>query len=144
MNPQIKNFILFLVALLTGVILGLVVINLVKSNRNYYAVFLNNGAVYFGKLSTFPRLKLDNAIFIQIDQNGQLSLQRFQDAAWMPKGPIYLNRNSIVFIAPISENSPLINLIEGKQVTTQPPRAQPQPQSQSQPSQVSPTTTPQR
>ena len=144
MNSQIKNFILFVVALLTGVILGLVIITLTKISNNYYAVLLNNGSVYFGKLSTFPRLKLENAIFIQVDQSGQASLQRFQDAAWMPKGPIYLNRNSIVFIAPISENSPLINLIEGRQAPNQPSRSQIQPPQPQQNLQPPSTTTPRR
>jgi hypothetical protein len=44
----------------------------------------------------------------------------------MPKGTIYLNQNSILFIAPLDENSPLVNLIEQRQAPTQIPQ-QPQP-----------------
>lgn len=140
-NFRSKNLIFFLIAVLVGVILGLGIIVLTKKSKAYYAVFLNNGAIYFGKLSTFPRLKLDNAVFFQIDQNGQLlPPQRFKDVFWMPKGPIYLNRDSVLFIAPISENSPLINSIEGMQNSVQPfqlqqPQLLPQPRPQ-------PTTTP--
>ncbi len=75
-------------------------------------IFLNNGFVYFGKLSTFPRLKLVNPVYIQVDQNGNPSLQRFTDAFWQPKGVIYLNKQNIAFIAPIKNTSPLINFIE--------------------------------
>jgi hypothetical protein len=140
MNNQLKNLIIFLVAILIGILLGVSLIYLSKKKSNYYAVFLNNGAIYFGKLSTFPKLKLDDAIFLQFDQQGQASFQRFKDAFWMPKGTIYLNRDSILFIAPIDEGSPLVNLIEQKQVPTPIPQ---QPQTPSRPS-TSTTSTPQQ
>ncbi len=130
-----NNFLYFLLAVLTGALIGVGLIYLVKAKKNYVAVFFNNGAVYFGKLSTFPRLKLYNAIFVQVGQDDQLSLQRFSDAFWMPAGPLYLNKDSILFIAPLNESSPLVNLIEGK--TLPQPRIQP-PQGPIQPS-ASPT-----
>ncbi len=112
-----KNLIYFIVAILTGILLGVSLIYISKAKRNYYAVFLINGNIYFGKLSTFPKLKLDDALFLQFDQNGQVSgVGRFKDVFWQPKGTIYLNRDSILFIAPLSESSPLVNIIEGKQV----------------------------
>jgi hypothetical protein len=129
-----KNLILFLIAILVSVLLGPALIYLTKQRENYYAVYLNNGAVYFGKLSTFPRLKLSDAVFIQFDNQGNASVQRFKDAFWLPKGSIYLNRNSVLFIAPLAENSQLINFIEG--------RLQPvQQQILQQPSQLTPRAT---
>ena len=136
-NFHLKNLIIFIIAVLIGVLLGIGTISLVKKRVNYYAVFLNNGAVYFGKISTFPRLKLNDAIFFQSSEDGQVSLQRFKDAFWMPKGPIYLNRDSILFIAPLSENSPLINIIEQKQ--TQILQSQQSQQSQSQQTDTQPS-----
>jgi hypothetical protein len=124
MQSQLKNLLIFLGAILLGILLGVSLIYLSKKKSNYYAVFLNNGAIYFGKLSTFPKLKLSDAIFLQVDQQGQASFQRFKNAFWMPKGTIYLNRNSILFIAPLDENSPLVNLIEQRQA---PVPQQPQP-----------------
>jgi hypothetical protein len=119
LNSQLKNLIIVFGATLLGILLGISLIYLIKKKSNYYAVFFNNGAVYFGKLSTFPKLKLSDAVFLQVDQNGQASFQRFKNAFWMPKGPIYLNRNSILFIAPLDENSPLVNLIEQRQAPAQ-------------------------
>jgi hypothetical protein len=139
MNNKLKNLIIFLGAILIGILLGVSLIYLTKKKSNYYAVFLNNGAVYFGKLSTFPKLKLSDAIFFQVDQQGQASFQRFKEAFWMPKGTIYLNQNSILFIAPLDENSPLVNLIEQRQAPTQVPQ---QPQPPARPS--APTSTPQQ
>jgi hypothetical protein len=116
-----KNIILFLVAIIVGVLLGLGLIYITKQKKNYYAVFLNNGNVYFGKLSTFPRLKLDNAIFVQVDDKGQISFPHFKNAFWKPKGSIYLNQNSVLFIAPLAEDSPFIDSIEGRQPMVQQP-----------------------
>jgi hypothetical protein len=130
MNSQLKNLLIFLVAILIGLLLGVGFIYLVNNKSNYYAIFLNNGAIYFGKLSTFPKLKLYDAIFIQVDQQGQASVQRFKNAFWMPKGPIYLNRDSILFIAPLDKKSPLVDFIEQKQTPIQIPQ-QPQPPSRS-------------
>jgi len=140
MKSQLKNLIIFLGAILLGILLGVSLIYLTKKKSNYYAVFFNNGAIYFGKLSTFPKLKLDDAIFIQVDQQGQASVQRFKDAFWGPKGTIYLNQSSILFIAPLDENSPLVNLIEQRQAPTQVPQ---QPQPPARPSN-STTSTPQQ
>jgi hypothetical protein len=135
MKSHLKNLLIFLGAILLGILLGVSLIyltNLTKKKSNYYAVFLNNGAIYFGKLSTFPKLKLSDAVFIQVDQQGQASVQRFKDAFWGPKGQIYLNKNSILFIAPLDENSPLVNLIEQRQA--------PIPQQPSQQPSVRPST----
>jgi hypothetical protein len=126
LNSRLKNLIIFLGAVLIGILLGVGLIYLTKKKSNYYAVFLNNGAIYFGKLSIFPKLKLNDAIFIQVDQQGQASLQKFKNAFWRPKGTIYLNRNSILFIAPLDKDSPLINMIEQTQPLPQFPQQQPQ------------------
>jgi len=144
-----KNIFLLLVAIFIGILLGVSLIFFVKNKQKHYAVFLNNGAIYFGRLSIFPKLKLINPVFIQVDQNGQVSVQRFKDAMWMPEGTMYLNRDSILFVAPLDENSPLIGFIEQKQplirqppVRQQPVQPQPQPQPQSQPQiQIPPKTT---
>ena len=129
-----KNIFYFLLAVFVGIILGIGLIYFTKGKKNYVAVFLNNGVIYFGKLSTFPRLKLTNAIFFQQDESDQLIPQRFVDAFWAPAGPIYLNSNSILFIAPLSESSPLVNFIEGQRRRTLPlqpsqPQIQPRPTS---------------
>jgi hypothetical protein len=137
-NQKTKNIFLFIVAILVGVLLGLSLIYLTKQKKNYYAVYLNNGSAYFGKLSSFPKLKLSDAVFIQVDSQGDVSLQRFKDVLWGPKGSIYLNRSSILFIAPIDENSPLINFIEGRQQPVQPAQSPQQPPQQT----LTVTTTP--
>lgn len=111
-SQNYKILIFVVIAIFIGILLGVAIFTLFKSRSNYVAVFMNNGFVYFGKLSTFPRLKLINPVYIQVDQNGNPSLQRFTDAFWQPRGVIYLNKQNIAFIVPIKNTSPLINFIE--------------------------------
>lgn len=113
MSSNIKYF---LISLLGGIVLGfaLFIFTKERSDQNYVAIFFNNGNVYFGRLSTFPRLKLTEAAFVQVDSEGKLSLQRFADAFWLPQGPIYLNKDAILFIAPIKNESPVITFLKSK------------------------------
>lgn len=139
-NKIFKTIILVIIILVVAAVLTFLGFYLIKGRSNYAAVFLNNGFVYFGKLSTFPKLKLVNPIYFQVDQNGNPSIQRFADVFWQPKGVIYLNKQNIVFIAPIKNNSPLINFIDSAALTlpvVQQPLLQPQvKQQQLQPTQV--------
>lgn len=148
-NMSSKTLIFVIVAILIGILLGIIIFSFFKTKSKYVAVFMNNGAVYFGKLSTFPRMKLINPVYIPVDQSGNISVQRFTDAFWQPKGIIYLNKQNIAFIAPIKETSPLVNFIESaftlpaiQQQSTVPSQpqlplqSQPQQQPQSQPTEV--------
>lgn len=149
-SKSYKILIVIVIAVVVVILLGIIIFNLFKSKSNYAAVFLNNGSVYFGKLSIFPRLKLTNPIYIQLDQNGNPSIQKFTDAFWQPQGVIYLNKQSIAFIAPIKSNSPLTSFIESaltlpvmQQPSMIPSQSQlplrPQSQQQSQPQSSQPT-----
>jgi hypothetical protein len=100
-----KNKIIFLsIIIIFLILLGLLFY--FKFKPGYYAVFLNNGTVYFGKVSFFPQLKIENPVFIQVDeQTKQFYFPRFKDAVWNPKGVIYLNKDAVTFIAPIDPQS---------------------------------------
>ncbi len=119
---QNKNF-LFFIAILVGVLIGLSVIgfiNFFKRSSNYYAVALSNGSIYFGKLSTFPRLKIEKALSLSFDEQGRPWLQRFKTSIWQPEGSIYLNKDNVILIAPIDKKSFLIDIIENRSWTDQP------------------------
>ncbi|MCK9187161.1 MAG: hypothetical protein PHS16_02825 [Candidatus Colwellbacteria bacterium] len=82
--------------------------------RPYMAVYLTTGDIYFGKTSTFPCVEVEDAWFLQRAQDGNLGLQRFAEAVWEPAGDIKINKDQIVFIAKLSDTSPIIQAIEGK------------------------------
>lgn len=68
----------------------------------YSAVYTVTGDIYYGKLSWFPRLKLEDVWLLQrgIDpQSGaaQFGLAKFTDVFWGPVNELYLNADQIIF-----------------------------------------------
>lgn len=111
-----RYYSMIIVSLFFGLIFGLsffILGRILIYNKNkYYAVFLSNGNIYFGKISTFPRFKLKDPYFVQVDQQGNVSINRFKEAFWQPEGTIYLNKNFILFIAPLDPNSEIIKIMK--------------------------------
>ena len=110
---KINKFLLILVIILIFILIGIIVKN---RPSYYYAVYLETGELYFGKLSYFPYLHLSSAFLLQRTNkvDTPFSLTKFEDAFWKPQGEIRLNSSKIVWIAKIKENSPVVDLIQGK------------------------------
>lgn len=124
---KLKNIFLILVAVLLGIILGIGLIYLFSKKPKYAVLVFRNGNIYFGKISWFPKPKLSKILFIQVDQSGQASLQRFANAAYFPEDFFYFNPNELIFWSYLKAQSPVVNLIEEKVLppSAQPPAAQP-------------------
>lgn len=81
----------------------------------YYAVYLDTGELYFGKLSRFPRLSLSNVWYLQKNlQTQELSLSDFSKSLWGPKNKISINSDKVVWISEISDSSQLIPVLKGE------------------------------
>ena len=89
-----------------------------KSGSGYYAVMLNNGQAYFGKLQGFgtPYPVLHEVFYIQTAQNKETKdvshvlIRRGKEVHapdWM-----VLNGDDIVYVEPVSEASKVAHLIE--------------------------------
>jgi hypothetical protein len=87
--------------------------------KPYMAVYLTTGDMYFGKTSVFPCIKIQDPWFLQRAEDGSVSLQRFSDAFWMPRGGMRINRDQVIFISRIANQSPVAITIEGGGVTQQ-------------------------
>jgi len=115
------------IGIIAGVIFSLV-------HRPYMAVYLATGDIYFGRVSFFPRVTIQDPWFFRRAEDGSVSLERFSDAVWMPEDVIKINRDQIVFMAKISENSQIIAMMEGRidprQQQQQPPQQLQQPPQQ--------------
>lgn len=85
--------------------------------RPYTAVYLTTGDVYYGRLSTFPSLKLYDPWFIQRAQDGNFSLLKFSDAFWKPIGAMNISSDKVVFTSRLQESSPIVEAMEGKTPT---------------------------
>lgn len=94
----------------------------------YYAVYLNTGDLYFGKLDYFPRLSLGDVYLLQTNANDKqnpLSIAKFENVFWGPKDRIYLNNEAIVWKVKLKKDSQLLQVIKGGQ-TAQPQSQFPQ------------------
>lgn len=93
--------------------------------KPYYAVYLNTGDLYFGKLDYFPKLSLKDVYFLQTNADNKenpLSITKFENVFWGPKNSIYLNDEAIIWKAKLKKDSQLLQVINGGQAV--------QPQSQ--------------
>lgn len=88
---------------------------------DYAAVYMTSGDIYFGKLERFPRMALANAYTLQRtdNKNTPFNLVRFGDAFWGPKSTIELSEQNVLWVAELSENSPVLKSIKEQEVATQ-------------------------
>lgn len=83
--------------------------------EKYVGVYFLNGELYFGKISYFPKLKLIDPYIFRLDQQtGNNVLLPLIQLPWQPKNFIYLNKNQILWISPLSDNSPVLTLIKNR------------------------------
>jgi len=129
-NKSLKIILIVLASLVViGIIAG-AIFSFV--HRPYMAVYLATGDIYFGRVSSFPQVTIQDPWFFRRAEDGSVSLERFSDAVWMPEDVIKINRDQIVFMARISENSQIIAMMEGRIDPQQQQPQQPQQQQQQQ------------
>lgn len=116
---ETKIFLLFIIiiAILAFVFLGIFIGKYFLYNHQYYAVYLDTGDLYFGRLSKFPSLKLKDVWYIQNNRqkNGRLSLNQFSKVLWGPEDEMSLNNDRIVWTVKLRKDSNLIPILEGKE-----------------------------
>lgn len=115
--PRKNSFKVVWIAAISLAVLGIIasaVFFLFIKNKPYKAVYLSTGDIYFGRTSVFPNIKIKDAWFLQRSDDGNLGLQRFADAVWLPTGDININRDQVIFWTGLSKDSPIIQAIEGK------------------------------
>lgn len=83
---------------------------------DYVSVSMANGAMYFGKLSWFPRPRLVNVWELQrnYDATGQvqLSIAPLQKAFWSPVDELYLNPQNILSWSRLQKGSQVVRALE--------------------------------
>jgi len=111
-----KNYFYFAFSIISGFLAGIILIfvftNIFKPK--YVMVMVEGGNIYFGERSLFNPYKIYNPVFINLSQDGNLSLQRFSDVVWRPADYIYLNPQKVVFWTYLRNDSQLIDFIKNK------------------------------
>lgn len=114
---------------LNKVLLGVVVLLLIvlafillKPNfakmmgQQYYAVYLTDGSLYFGKMVWYKPHVLMDVRLIQTKQatakdEPASSLVKFSDAVWGPSSEIKINEKNILWTTKLSDSSQVLQLI---------------------------------
>ena len=114
------NKILISIVIILLIVLGAVLYwQKVGFEKPYWAVYLNTGDIYFGKLSHFPFLSLSDVWFFQRNANdaqNPLSVAKFTNALWGPQDKIYLNEKNIIWKAKLKEDSQILNFIKNSEL----------------------------
>ncbi|MEK7162907.1 MAG: hypothetical protein AAB696_01320 [Patescibacteria group bacterium] len=90
--------------------------------KPYWAVYLNTGDLYFGKLNRFPKMSLSDVWLLQRnpqDTKNPLSLSKFKEVFWGPEDKLYLNDENIVWKAKLREDSQFVQSIKNPQNQSQ-------------------------
>ena len=120
-NVFIVLFLIVLVVLIgLGVWIGIAMVGNHTTdpagNSGYTAVYMTSGDIYFGKLHSFPRPYLTDALYVTrntgANNQTQLGLATFKSAFWNPVGEIYFNPSQVLFTAPLRNDSQIITAIE--------------------------------
>lgn len=127
-RPQRKHLIWIILLLLVGLgVWGLSYFDALPGNNTYQAVFLNNGQVYFGKLSRsggqYPVLR--DIYYLQITQPIQpseggseenapnnINLVKLGEELHGPQDEMRINRDNILFIEDLREDSRIVQAIK--------------------------------
>lgn len=124
---RLNKFLLILVAVLSLTLVGIVYWQKVGFKKSYYAVYLETGDLYFGKLNKFPGLSLTDVHLLQRnpdDPQNPFTLQRFDQTFWQPENKIKLNPDKVVWTAKLKPGSELMDFFTGaKPATPTPPTA---------------------
>jgi hypothetical protein len=112
------NKILLAVVIILLIILGVVIYwQKIGFEKPYWAVYLETGDLYFGKLNRFPRLSLSNVWFLQVNSQevqSSLGVAKFGQAFWGPQDKIYLNEKNIIWKAKLRDDSQVLNFIKNQ------------------------------
>ena len=128
-----NKILLTIIVVLAAALMAIVYWQKVGFNKDYWAVYLDTGDLYFGKLSYFPKLSLSEAYLLQRnaqDSQNPFSVSKLSNAFWGPEDKIYINGENIVWKTKLKPDSQIVNFINNPQSaqpaqTSQPTNQQP-------------------
>ncbi len=106
-----------LIFLIVGISIGVWFGRAASGESDYSAVYMNTGDMYFGKLSWWPQPHLTDVWLLQrgVDSKNQpqTAVAPFKNAFWSPAGVVYLNRQNIVWWAPVAAGTNFDKALSG-------------------------------
>lgn len=113
-----NKILLAIIIILAAALVAIIYWQKVGFNRNYWAVYLDTGDLYFGKLSYFSKSALSDVYLLQKnsqDSQNPFSISKFSNAFWGPEDKIYINKDNIVWKTKLKDDSQIVNFIKNPQ-----------------------------
>ena len=86
--------------------------------KSYWAVYLDSGDLYFGKLSEFPQLSLTDVWFLQSNAGNEenpFSVEKLTNVFWGPQDKLYLNQENVIWRVELKDDSQIVQFIKSNQ-----------------------------
>ncbi len=119
---KLNKILLVLVAILS-IALGIILYwQKVGFERPYYAVYLNTGDLYFGRLGYFSKSSLSDVYYLQRnpeDSRNPLSVLKLENSFWGSEDKIYINSDAVVWKTKLRKDGELLNYIKNPQAFRQ-------------------------
>lgn len=109
-----RNISIFIIALII-ILIAIIYWRQNNIEKPYYAVYLESGDIYFGKLNIVPNLSLSDVYFLQKNQSNEqnpFSVLKFENAFWSPENKVYINKDKIVWKTKLKNDSQVLNIIK--------------------------------
>lgn len=112
-NHEISFWISALLLLGIVVFLGSYFLFSPLSGNGLYAVYLQSGDLYFGKLERFPTFGLRQVYLLRLNgtEENPVGIQRFDQAFWGPGDFLAISKDQVVWIAELRDDSDVNRLI---------------------------------
>lgn len=109
-----NKVLVWVVVVLAVALAGVVAWQVWGGESPLYAVYLRTGDLYFGKLVRAPYFGLTNVYLLQVNaanQENPVSVQKFTNVFWSPEDFVKINRDEVVWMTRVSEESQLVQVI---------------------------------
>lgn len=109
-----NKILVWVVVVLAVALAGVATWQMWGSESPLYAVYLRTGDLYFGKLVRVPYFGLKNVYLLQVNaanQENPVSVQKFTNVFWGPEDFVKINRDEVVWMTRVSDESQLTQVI---------------------------------
>lgn len=83
--------------------------------KPYYAVYMSDGNIYFGKISNFPKFALTDVWILQGSGNSsELTVSKFNEAVLGPDNKMFINSDNMIWKTKLRDDSQLLARFKGQ------------------------------
>jgi hypothetical protein len=109
-----NKVLIWVVVVLAVILVGVGVWQAFGTSSPLYAIYLRTGDLYFGELVRVPYFGLKKVYLLQVNAGNAanpVSVQKFTNVFWGPEDFVKINRDEVVWMTRVADNSQLTQVI---------------------------------